>query len=414
MSEVAVLGAGISGVAAARRLKDAGYQVTVFERSDQLGGTWAYTPETWLAQDGRPVYTSMYENLVTNLPKELMTFPDLPFHELDESYVGSEEILKYINTYVDKFAIRNLIKFEHHVEKVSPRGSGWTVEVTDLRTRERRTYEFDAVTVCTGQFWCPSYPAVEGRDLFRGRQTHSHEYRRPEPFKDRRVLIVGGGPSGFDIALNISAVAEQVIISYHPGGAKEGQFPDNVIEKPMLVSLSEYTATFEDGTSAEIDDVCYCTGYRFRFPFLTPECGIIVEDKQVRPLYHQVVNIDHPTMGFIGVPYYACPCMLFDAQAQFWVSVLDGRCQLPDAATMRRQEADDVERRRAQGVLPHNMARHQREYADSLTELAGAPLTPRYYHNMFDAIGFDFLTTLRTYRTNKYRIVGDDSFEKVQ
>ncbi|XP_046997197.1 senecionine N-oxygenase-like [Schistocerca americana] len=413
MSDVAVLGAGISGLATARRLNDAGYQVTVFERSDKLGGTWAYTPSTWLDDDGRPVYTSMYENLVTNLPKQLMTFPDFPFHDVDDSYVRSEEILKYINSFADKFGIRKLIKFQQHVEKVSPRGSRWAVEVTDLRTRELHTYEFDSVAVCTGQFWCPKYPAVEGRDLFRGRQTHSHEYRRPEPFKGRRVLVVGGGPSGFDLALNISAVAEQVIISYHPETAQKGQFPDNVIEKPTLVSLSEYAATFEDGTSAEIDDVCYCTGYRYRFPFLTPECGVTVEDKHVRPLYHQVVHIDRPTMAFIGVPYYACPCMLFDAQAQFWVAVLDGRCRLPDPATMRLQELEDVERRRSQGVLPHNMATFQREYVDRLAELSGASLTPRYYHNMFDAVGFEFLKDLQNYRKNKYRIVDDENYEKV-
>nr|CBX26643.1 flavin-dependent monooxygenase (ZvFMOa) [Zonocerus variegatus] len=413
MRQVAVLGAGPCGLATARHLKHAGFEVTVFERSRHVGGTWNYTDETWMSEDGRPIYTSLYQNLVVNLPKEIMAFPDFPFHHVDDSYVSSKEVLKYFNNFCDAFDLRKLVKFQHHVENVRPCDSGWLVTVTDLTTMMEQSFEFDAVAVCTGQCWCPLYPNVEGRTIFRGRQIHAHEFRCPDSFRNRRVLVIGAGPSGHDLALNISYVAKQVFISRRELKTVEGLFPDNVTEKPLLTSLSEYTAHFSDGTSTDIDDIIYCTGYRFRFPFLSPECGVIVDEKRVHPLYLHVLNINKPTMGFVGVPHDACFSILFDLQAQWFTAVLAGRCTLPDAETMRKEEEEELERQLAAGFRPHFMYNRQWKYFKQLEDMAGAKPMPLYYMKMFDDLAPGLTKDLQHYRKNKYRIVDNENYEKI-
>nr|CBX26644.1 flavin-dependent monooxygenase (ZvFMOc) [Zonocerus variegatus] len=413
MRRVAVLGAGPSGLVAARYLKDAGFEVTVYERLHHVGGTWNYTDETWMAEDGRPIYSSMYQNLLVNLPKEIMAFPDFPFHDIEESYVPSKEIWKYYNNFCDSFDLRKLIKFHHHVENVRPCDSGWLVTVTDLTNMVEHSSEFDAVVVCTGQCWCPLYPNVEGSNNFRGRQTHAHTYRNPDSFRNRRVLVVGAGPSGHELALIISYVAKQVFLSRRELKIVEGLFPDNVTEKPLLTSLTEYTAYFSDGSSIDIDDILYCTGYRFRFPFLSPECGIIADEKRVHPLYMHVLNINNPTMGFIGVPPAACFSVLFDLQAQLFTAVLTGRCNLPDAETMRKEEEEELERQLAAGFQPHFMANRQWKYFKQLEDMAGAKPVPLYYMKMFDDVVFDWAKDLQHFRRNNYRIIDNENYKKI-
>nr|CBX26645.1 pyrrolizidine alkaloid N-oxygenase (ZvPNO) [Zonocerus variegatus] len=413
MRRVAVLGAGPSGLTAARYLKQAGFEVMVFERYHHVGGTWNYTDETWMSEDGRPVYSSMYQNLFVNLPKELMAFPDFPFHDIEGSYVPSKEVLKYFDNFTDAFDLRKLIKLQHHVENVRPCESGWLVTVTDLTTMVEHSFEFDAVVVCTGQTWCPLYPDVEGRSFFRGRLTHAHEFRSPEPFRNKRVLIVGAGPSGHDMALHISYVSKEVFLSRKELKPVEGLFPDNVTEKPLLTSLSEYTAHFSDGTSTDVDEILYCTGYRYRFPFLSPECGVTVDEKYVYPLYLHMLNINKPTMLFIGVSYNACYSIMFDLQAQWVTAVLAGRCTLPDAETMRKEEAEYMEKQRAEAVHPHVLMNHQWEYFKKLEEMSGAKTMPPVYMKMFDDVASDLVKDLQNFRKNNYMIIDNENYKKI-
>lgn len=82
--------------------------------------------------------------------------------------------------------------------------------VTDAKIKTQETYVYDAVMVCNGHYKDPLLPNIKGQEKFKGRQWHSHDYRSPEEFKDKRVLLVGAGPSGTDIAVQIAAVAKKV------------------------------------------------------------------------------------------------------------------------------------------------------------------------------------------------------------
>lgn len=81
----------------------------------------------------------------------------------------------------------------------------------DVKTKLKEVIEdYDAVMVCNGHFYKISMPQIEGMDTFPGIEMHSNVYRTPERFKEMKVLAIGAGPSGQDIASKISAVAEKV------------------------------------------------------------------------------------------------------------------------------------------------------------------------------------------------------------
>lgn len=104
--KVAVIGAGCGGLCAAKNSIEAGLDVVVFEQTDQIGGTWVYREETSLDQFGLPVHSSMYQGLVTNLPKEIMGYPDFPITEGEKSFISSKDVQKFHHRYADHFNLK--------------------------------------------------------------------------------------------------------------------------------------------------------------------------------------------------------------------------------------------------------------------------------------------------------------------
>lgn len=190
-NKVCVVGGGAAGVCAVKNCIDAGFEVVAFEKGSQVGGTWIYTDEVEKDKYGLEVHSSMYQGLITNLPKEVMTFPEFPYPYEDNSYVSSDKILKYISLYADKFNLRDNIKFEHEVIRIRPLlDKTWEVCVRNLPTNEFETLIFDFVMVCNG-FSVPLIPKIDGQELFKGKQIHSHSYKKAENFANQKVLIIG-------------------------------------------------------------------------------------------------------------------------------------------------------------------------------------------------------------------------------
>lgn len=90
----------------------------------------------------------------------------------------------------------------------------WLITSINKPTKEEIKDVYDAVMICNGHYNEPTTPNFPGQELFRGRQSHSHQYRSPESYKGQKVLVIGAGPSGLDLALHISAVASHVSISF--------------------------------------------------------------------------------------------------------------------------------------------------------------------------------------------------------
>ncbi|XP_050419656.1 senecionine N-oxygenase-like isoform X2 [Adelges cooleyi] len=316
--KVAVIGAGVAGVACARRCLENGYHCTVYERTNCVGGTWVYVEKVGTDEFGLPIHTSM-----TNLPKELMYFPDFPYEDNSDSYslIKAHEVQNYIERFVDHFKLRKHIRFCNlviSVEKLVDTNS-WQVTAEDLITKKSNTENYDAVMVCNGHNAVPSMPKIIGMNEFSGISLHSHDYRVPENFANMNVLIIGSGPSGVDISVDVAKVAKQVFLSHHNEKILSKKFPSNVIHKPDVESISKNTVCFNDNSIAEMDAIIYCTGFKIALPFLKSSCGINVEDKLITPLHKIIININNPTMGFIGFLNMTFIFRVFDLQVRYFL-----------------------------------------------------------------------------------------------
>ncbi|PAV91270.1 hypothetical protein WR25_09207 [Diploscapter pachys] len=116
MKDVCVIGAGASGLVAAKHALELNLNVTVYEQTDKVGGIWIYTDET-------NCHTSMYFNLKTNLTKETMMFENFPYPEHLPSFLTSQNILDYLVKYAEGLPI----KFNHEVIQVSREAEKWKV-----------------------------------------------------------------------------------------------------------------------------------------------------------------------------------------------------------------------------------------------------------------------------------------------
>ncbi|XP_039167718.1 flavin-containing monooxygenase FMO GS-OX-like 2 isoform X2 [Eucalyptus grandis] len=222
--KAAVIGAGMSGLIAARELRREGHRVVVFEKGTEVGGTWVYDPRVEsdpLGLDpGREViHSSMYKSLRVNLPRPIMGFLDYPLdakpgvRDDPRPFPGHEEVLRFLQGFAADSGVVELVRFGHEVVRVEQVAEGRNDEwVVEWRTRdgEASAETFEAVVVCNGKFTEPRLAEFPGRSTWRGEQIHSHNYRIPEPYKDKIVVIIGNGPSGIDIAKDILHVAKEV------------------------------------------------------------------------------------------------------------------------------------------------------------------------------------------------------------
>lgn len=349
---VCIIGTGASGLSSIKHAIEFDMKVTAFERSDKIGGTWVYEEAVGKDKHGLDRHTSMYKNLITNLPIEVMCYPDEKFPENENSFVSSEVVLRYYEQYADKYNLRDHIKFEHNVERVNPLfDDSWEVLVRNLPAGTYETYNFDSILICNGHFNIPFIPQYEGRNEFKGKQIHSHDYRYPEPFKDEAVLVIGGNYSAVDIAQQTAEYAKSVAWSHHLVHAPDlKQLGENVIEKPDVKKLSEDSVEFIDGTVSQFSTIFYCTGYGYKFPFLSVDCGISTCESYVKPLFKHCLNINRPTMGFIGLPNLICPNQMFSLQARFCLKFMSGQKKLPSKEEMMKDYEVDMEQRWKKGL----------------------------------------------------------------
>lgn len=115
-----------------------------------------------------------------------MGYPDFSIPEQDKSYISQAEMLRFLELYADHFDIKKHIKFQHYVIRVRPlEDNKWEVIVRDLPNNKYETLQFDSIMICNGHFHTPSIPNITGKELFKGKQIHSHDYRHAEPFKSK-------------------------------------------------------------------------------------------------------------------------------------------------------------------------------------------------------------------------------------
>ncbi|XP_031791364.1 putative dimethylaniline monooxygenase [N-oxide-forming] 6 [Piliocolobus tephrosceles] len=212
---VGIIGAGVSGLAAIRCCLEEGLEPTCFERSNDVGGLWKFSDP----KEGR---ASIYQSVFTNSSKEMMCSPDFPYPDDYPNYMHHSKLQEYIKTFAQKKDLLRYIQFETLVSSIKKCTSflvtGQWVVATEKDGKQESTI-FDAVMICSGHHVYPNLPtdSFPGLDRFRGNYLHSRDYKNPEAFKGKRVLVIGLGNSGSDIAVELSRLATQVVIGTRSG-----------------------------------------------------------------------------------------------------------------------------------------------------------------------------------------------------
>ncbi|XP_052592565.1 putative dimethylaniline monooxygenase [N-oxide-forming] 6 isoform X2 [Peromyscus californicus insignis] len=377
--KVAIVGAGVSGLAAIRCCLEEGMEPICFERSHDVGGLWKFS------------------TLVSSIKK-------------CSGFLATGQ---------------------------------W--EVVTEKDGKQDSLLFDAVMICSGHHVYPNMPtdSFPGLEHFEGKCLHSRDYKSPGTFQGKRILVIGLGNSAADIAVELSRLAAQVIISTRSGSwvmsrvwndgypwdmvyvtrfasflrnvlpsfisdwlyvkkmntwfkhenyglmplngplRKEPVFNDElparilcgtVTIKPSVMKFTETSAVFEDGTVFEdIDCVIFATGYGYAYPFL--DDSIIKSRNNEVTLYKGIFppQLEKPTMAVIGlVQSLGAAIPTADLQARWAAKVFANKCTLPTINEMM----DDIDEKMGKKLKwfgqSHTLQTDYITYMDELSSFIGA------------------------------------------
>lgn len=380
---VAVIGAGAAGLCSAKYLLARGVDVVVFEIGSVIGGLWVYQNDNGLG----PAYRSLH----LNSEARVTAYQDFPFPDGSPLFPDHVQVRQYLEAYAQRFDLVRHVRFRSRVLEVRAHGAGWRLRIAGAPDED-----FDAVVVASGHQGVPMHPAW--KDDFTGEYLHSHSYRVPEPFRDKRVLVVGMGNSAVDIASDICVVTRATTISARSpvlvmprvlfgvptarvlGKLEKPWMPwpmrrtiremltlvvhgrmeqwgfvtpktrthptshpslmshfvwDRIRAKPGIASVSGNTVRFVDGSSERFDTVIAGTGYAVDLPFLAPELRPL-EGHQLE-LFLRVVHPRQRGLFFAGMFNVAGGgnIRMMDDQAQWITALVCGDEALPGEAHMR-------------------------------------------------------------------------------
>ena len=408
MTDICIIGAGSSGIAVAKALKERGLAFDCFEKGSDIGGVWRYENDSGLS--------SAYASLHIDTSRDNLGYPDFPIAHHLPDFLSHSQFLGHLEAYADRFGVRPSISFNTEVKAVERTPDGcWRVVLTDGAARTYRT-----VIVANGHLWDPRWPDFRGR--FDGEQVHSHHYRTAAPYEGKDVLIVGFGNSAVDIAVDLARRAASVTVSTrrsawimpkylmgipvdrwsaflsrklrlptrvtrmvmarlirfgqgdqarfgvprpgHPMWREHATLSQELLPyighgwitmKPNISRLDGHDVHFEDGTSRRFDAIIHATGYKTSFPFLAP--GTFQAEGRSAGLYRRMVAVEHPGLLFAGLVQPVGPTIpLVEVQARWIAAVLSGAVRLPDATIMRAEIGRHAERQRKTYLDSHRYA----------------------------------------------------------
>ncbi|KAL3528436.1 hypothetical protein ACH5RR_007758 [Cinchona calisaya] len=435
---VCVIGAGPSGLVAARELRKEGHKVVVLEQNHDVGGQWLYEPN---AENEDPlgrnsvlkVHSSVYASLRLASPRETMGFTDFPFKVKEgrdsRRFPGHKEFYMYLRDFCEWFGLRDMIRFDTRVDYVGMLTEGdelrWIVKSIEKKLAGEGDDDhkvvveevFDAVVVATGHYAQPKLPTITGMEAWKRKQIHSHIYRVPEPFRNEVVVVIGNSHSGQDISMELSRVAKDVHFSVRNLDVTEGLSKviskrSNLFLHPEIESLHEDgRVLFVDGSWITADTIIYCTGYKYSFPFLDTKGVVSVEDNRVGPLYeHTFPPLLAPSLSFVGIPRKIIACPFFESQAKWVAQLLSGKRKLPSYDEMM-QSIKDFYIARDVANIPKRYTHEIRnfEYCDGYADYTEFPHSEEWRKTLLISAVLNSLANLDTYRDSY-----DDDYEMLQ
>jgi putative flavoprotein involved in K+ transport len=309
MYDAIVIGAGQAGLAAGYHLQKAGLTFRILEASDEPAGSW-------------PHY---YDSLTLNSPARYSSLPGLPFPGQPDRYPARDEVVAYLRRYAAHFGLP--IRFRTRVSSVERTDHFFRVMTNDAGYYVART-----VVAATGFFGRPHLPDLPGQPHFRGRVLHVANYRRPEPFRGQRIVVVGGGNAAVQIGIELAEVAEVTLATrrpirylpqrllgrdihfwFHLTGldrtqwlngettpvyATEAITTSRLLRKPMFRHFTEDGVVWSDGRQEAVDTVIFATGYRPALDYLR---GLGALDEAGDVLQRSGLSTSVPGLGYVGL-----------------------------------------------------------------------------------------------------------------
>ena len=210
-TDTLIIGAGPAGLAVAGCLVQCGLKPLVIEAAQHLAASWR----------------AHYERLHLHTVKTHSALPGVPFPAHYPRYVPRQGLVDYLAAYADQHAIVPLLG--QQAVAITPVNGGWLTTTAAGRSFVSRT-----VVVATGANRRPRLPTYEGQALFAGRILHSADYRNAAPFKAQRMLVVGMGNTGAEIALDLAEQGVQAAISVRS--------PMNIVHRDVLGRPTQLTS----------------------------------------------------------------------------------------------------------------------------------------------------------------------------
>ncbi|XP_067121919.1 flavin-containing monooxygenase 5-like [Centruroides vittatus] len=216
MKKVAVIGAGASGLAAIKTCLENDLKVVCYEWNTDVGGIWCYKEK---AIEGMG---SVAKSTILNISKEIMAYSDFPPPEYFPNFMHHTEMLQYLKLYAENFNLLPYIKFQHRVTEVIPavdydESGKWRIKIVNEANEMDFFDEVNAVMVCVGHHGYPNRIEFRDQEKFSGSIIHNHEFKDPQQYENKKVLVVGAGNSAVDTAVDLSYVAEKTYLSTRRG-----------------------------------------------------------------------------------------------------------------------------------------------------------------------------------------------------
>jgi indole-3-pyruvate monooxygenase len=214
-ADVLIIGAGPAGLAVAGSLVQRGVTPLVLEQADAVASSWR----------------KHYERLHLHTVKHLSALPGVPFPDAYPRYVPRQAVVDYLADYAQRHRIAPRLGEE--VVAVTRTDGGWQV-ATSAGTHPGTQYRARHVVLATGANCEPRLPPITGQAQYRGRVLHSRDYRNAKPFAGQRVLVVGMGNTGAEIALDLTEQGVQTALSVRS--------PVNIVHREVLGRPTQQTS----------------------------------------------------------------------------------------------------------------------------------------------------------------------------